>query len=184
MDFEKAVHARKSVRKFSHKKVDWRDVIECVDAARYIPLAGKNFTMKFIIIKNKDKIQKIADAAEQSFITEAPYVVAVFSDKSRLTNMFDSRGERYSLQQAGAAIQTILLSAVDHGLSACWVGHYDDKAIKTLLKIPDKADLEAVIPIGYEYKKEKPREKINMDRILFFEENKNKKMHAPYSPET
>ena len=37
---------------------------------------------------NKEKIQKIADSAEQSFIATAEYVVVVYSDNSRLINLF------------------------------------------------------------------------------------------------
>jgi nitroreductase len=60
MDLSKAIRSRKSVKKFSTKKPDWRDIIECVDAARYAPMAGNNYSLKFIIIDDKETIEKIS----------------------------------------------------------------------------------------------------------------------------
>ena len=185
MDFDSLVQSRASVRSFSGKKPDWRAIIECVDAARYIPRAGKDFTMKFIILKDKEKIQKISDYAEQDFFANVHYLVAVYSDPKRLKLSFgEEKAEIYSRQQAGAAIQTILLALHNRGLSGCWVGHYDEEEVKKLLKIPDEMELEAVIPVGYEFNKTKLSKKIDMDNILFFDEHKKKKMKEPFSPET
>jgi len=185
MDADKAIKTRKSVRSFSDIKPDWRAIIECVDAARYAPVAGKNFTLKFIILREKEKIYEIAKACEQDFVADAHYIIAVYSDNTRLKTLFgEQKGEIYSRQGAGAAIQNILLSVQDHKLAACWVGHYDEARIKTILRIPEKMELEAIIPVGYEFKKTKPREKINIDSILYFDRHKNSKMRTPYSPES
>jgi len=187
MDFDKAVRNRKSVRNFSNKKPNWRAIIECIDAARYAPIAGKNFTLKFIMLQDKEKIQKLANAAEQDFIAQAPYIIAVYSDSTRLKTLFgEEKGEIYSRQGAGAAIQNILLAIEDHKLAGCWVGHYDETEAKKILKIPDSMALEAVIPVGYESerKKTKPKERINMDSILYFNEHKKKQMKAPPRSET
>lgn len=185
MDFDKVVKSRHSVRNFSDKKLDWRDLIECVDAARHIPTAGKNFILKFIILQDKEKIEKIAKAAEQDFIAKAKAMIIVYSDNTRLKILFgDEKGEKYSKHEAGAAIQSILLAIEDRKLSGCWVGHYDEDEIKKILKIPDKMELEAVIPIGHEFKKTKQKEKISMDSILYFEEHKKKQMKVPFSPES
>lgn len=185
MDFEKLVKSRKSVHSFSDKKPDWRDIIECIDNARYIPTAGKNFILKFMLVQDKENIQKIANAAEQDFIAKAHYLIAVYSDNKRLKILFgDKKGEIYSRHEAGAAIQTILLSIQDHGLSGCWVGHFDKNEIKTILKIPEKMELEAIIPVGYEFKKTKPKERIKMDNILYFDKHEKSQMRKPYSPQT
>ncbi|MDE1848512.1 MAG: nitroreductase family protein [Nanoarchaeota archaeon] len=184
MNFDSVVKSRKSVRRFSNKKPDWRAIIEAIDSARFAPTAGKNFTLKFIMVKDRETIQEIADAAEQSFIAKAHYLVAAYSDISRLTNLFGKRGEIYSRQQAGAAIQNFLLSIQDRGLATCWVGHFNDDKIKKILKIPDKMQMEAVFPVGYELGKSAKKPKIELDRILFFDQHKKKKMKVPYNPET
>ena len=180
MDLNKTIQSRKSVRKFKSKKPNWRDIIECIDAARYAPMAGNNFTLKFILVDDKEKIQKITDAAQQPFISQAKYVVVVCSDTSRIVNAYKEKGGIFGRQQAGAAIQNFLLKIQEAGLSTCWVGYFVEEQIKRELKIPDKVQVEAVFPIGYEFEKQRTRKiKIDIDRILYFNKYGNKKMKNP-----
>ena len=46
MDLDKTIKARRSVRKFKSSKPNWRDILECIDAMRYAPMAGNNFSLK------------------------------------------------------------------------------------------------------------------------------------------
>lgn len=176
MDLDKAIKERHSVRKFTTKKPNWRDVIECIDAARFAPVAGKNFTLKFIIVDDKKKIEEMSDAAQQPFINQAQYVVVVCSDPLRLTNSFGKRGEIYARQQAGAAIQNFLLKITEKELSTCWVGHFEESQMKKIVKVSEGMNIEAIFPIGYEFKKTSPKKRIEMDRILHFGKYGNKKM--------
>jgi len=183
MKVDDAIKSRKSVRTFKNNKPDWRDIIDCIDAMRFAPTAGKNFTLKIILVSDKSKIQKIAKAAEQDFVATGHYVVVVCSDPTRISNLYGKRAEIYLRQQAGAAIENFLLAIHDRGLATCWVGHFDEDQIKLALKIPDKIVVEAVFPIGYELGKAHAKEKIELDRILFFDDFKTKKMKAPVKPE-
>lgn len=185
MEADKAIKSRKSVREFTKEKPDWRDIIEAIDNARYAPAAGNNFTSKFILVKDKKKIQNIANASEQSFIATAPYIIVVCSNPERLIKSYEEKGSIYSRQQAGAAIQNLLISLEEKGISSCWIGYFDEHKIKRELKIPDKIEIEAVFPIGYEQKKSKKRKtKIELDRILFFDSYGKKKMSTSREKET
>ena len=180
MDLDKAIQSRTSTKKFSSKKPDWRDIIECIDAARYAPMAGGNYTLKFILVDNKEFIKKIAEASQQDFIAKAHYVVVVCSNPSRLVNAYGKQGENYTRQQAGAAIQNFLLKIEESGLSTCWVGHFVESQIKKTLRIPEETNIEAIFPIGYEYeKKHSKRAKIDLNNILYFNEYEQKKMKEP-----
>jgi nitroreductase len=183
MGIDRMMRSRQSIRDFKNKKPDWRNIIEAIDSARFAPCAGNNFIIKFLIVKDKEKIQKIADASEQSFIATVNYIVVVYSDPARLINLYGERGKIYSRQQAGAAIENFWLSLIDKGLSTCWVGHFDDEMIKKILKIPDKMELEAIFPIGYDSRKTDKKNKIELDRFLYFDSHGNKKMKIPSSPE-
>ena len=177
MELHKAIKTRCSVHKFKNKKPNWRGIIECIDSCRYAPMAGNNFTLKFVIVSDLKTIEKISDAAQQPFISKAQYVVVVCSDPTRTLNSYEKRGEIYLRQQAGAAIQNFLLKINDMGMATCWVGHFVDEMIKEELKIPGKIQIEAVLPIGYPLDKAQARKaKIDMDNILYFEKYGNKKM--------
>jgi len=176
MQLDEAIKNRKSVKKFSSRKVDWRDIIECIDSARYAPLAGGYSTLKFIIVSDKEKIFRISEACQQDFVSKVSYVIVVISDSSKTKKSFGERGEIYVRQQAGAAIQNFLLKIEEKGLGSCWVGHLAEKQIKEDLRIPPHLHVEAVFPVGYEFKKEKTSRKIGLDQILYFEKFGNKKM--------
>jgi nitroreductase len=180
MELDKAIKERHSVRKFSNKKPDWRDIIECIDAARYAPMAGNNYTLKFIMVDDEEKIQKLAEAAQQQFISQAKFVVVACSNPSRTINAYGKIGEVWTRQQAGAAIQNFLLKIEESGLATCWIGYFVEEQVKKILKIPPEWNVEALFPIGYEYEKAKVRKaKIDLDRILYFNYYDNKKMKNP-----
>ena len=49
----------------------------------------------------------------------------------------------------GCAVMTLLLSAVDQGLAAGFVGIWDLDGLRDLLEIPDEVTPVGVIPIGH-----------------------------------
>ncbi|MEK6823899.1 MAG: nitroreductase family protein [Nanoarchaeota archaeon] len=172
MELDKIIKSRKSVKKFSKKKPDWRKIIEAIDLARYAPMAGNLYSLKFILVSDKEKIQKLSEASQQEFVADAQYVVVVCSNPSRTLNAYEERGENYLKQQAGAGIQNFLLKLEDLKLSTCWIGHFVDEQVKKILEIPKEINVEAFFPIGYESEiaKTKQKRKIELDNLLYFEE--------------
>ncbi|MCR4327841.1 MAG: nitroreductase family protein [Nanoarchaeota archaeon] len=177
MELNDAIKDRKSIRKFSGKKPDWRDIIEAIHSAQYAPMAGGLFHMKFLIVDDERLINEIANWSEQSFISEAKYVVVAVSDEGIVTTPFPKNGAHFSTQQAGAAIENFLLSLTDFGLSTCWVGHMNEEKIRKLLKIPEDYTIEALFPIGYANEKGKMKKpKADIYNILYFNEWGNDRM--------
>jgi nitroreductase len=176
---DKIIHARRSVRKFKSSKPDWRTIIECIDSMRYAPMAGNNFSLKFILVKDLEKINKIAKASQQDFISETQYVVVVCTTPTRTEISFEERGKNYLKQQAGAAIQNFLLKITESGLATCWIGHFIDSEIKEILGIPKDIQVEALFPIGYASKKPESKRIIDLDNVLYFDEYGKTKMNTP-----
>jgi len=174
----KIIHNRRSIRKFNSKKPDWREIIECIDAMRYAPMAGNNFSLKFILVDNEAKIEQIAKASQQDFVGEAKYVLVVCTTPLRTEISYEERGKGYLKQQAGAAIQNFLLKITEEGLSTCWVGHFMDDQIKSILTIPKDMQVEAILPIGYAFKRPEQKRIIELDNVLYFNKYGNKKMNT------
>lgn len=179
MELDKAIKSRKSVREYTSKTPDWRTIIECIDSMRFAPMAGNVFSLKFILINDSKKIQKISEACQQDFISKAQYVLVLCSNKKITINEYGEKAEIYCKQQAGAAIQNFLLKITESGLSTCWVGHFVENQIKLELKIPEDVDVEALFPIGYEKGREIKKRKIDLDNCLYFNSYSNKKMQSP-----
>lgn len=177
MEFDFVVKRRKSVRSFTGRRVDWRAIMYAIEAANHSPFAGNHNNLKFLIIEDEETIKKISKSAEQSWISHSPTLVLVCSDDSHLENLYGERGRIYSRQQAGAAIQALLLKLTDLNLSSCWVGAYSDEIIKQNLKIPQNIQIEAIITVGYEDKKSgkaKPHKK-SLESAIYWEQWGNDK---------
>jgi nitroreductase len=181
MNLKEAITKRKSVKHFDiNKKPDWKKVMRAIDYARFAPSAGNKFITKFIIVTDKDKIKMLADASQQKFVGDAKCVVVVTSDEKKLVQSYDDRGKRYTPQQTGAAIQNFLLGLVEQKLATIWVGHFYPEQIRRELGIPEKMKIEAIFPIGKERKViVKPKLKINLDEIVYFEKWGGKVMNPP-----
>ena len=183
MELDKAIKSRKSVKDFSNKKPDWRDIIEAIDSARYAPMAGNIYSLRFIVVDDKEKIQKLSECCQQDFVEDVNFIVVACSDGEKTQNAFGKRADRYLRQQAGAAIQNFLLKIEDAGLKTCWVGHFVDNMIKHELSIPENIDVEAMFPIGYESKAKGSqriqRKKTDLDASLYFNKWGKKKMNKP-----
>jgi nitroreductase len=177
MELNKVIQSRRSIRKFSDKKPDWRKIIEAIDAARYAPMAGNIFSLKFVLIDEQEKINKIADFASQDFIKIAKYAVVFVTEPARTLNSFGKeKGYDFCKQQAGAAIQNFLLKLTEFGLSTCWIGYFNENKIKKLLNIDEECVIEAIFPIGYANEKPKNRNVRDLNNFLYFNGWGNERM--------
>jgi nitroreductase len=173
MDLKKVVEERHCCRKFLSKKVNFNDISMIVDAARHAPSAGNIYSVRIILVSDsKTKLQLIDAAIGQEFIKDATYIIVVCSDPTETVRSYGARAEVYTRQQAGAAIENMLLRIQDLGLAGCWVGAFDEETVKRILHIPAHVQVEALIPVGYEFKKEimtEKRVKTDIYKIMNFE---------------
>lgn len=176
MDFDKVIGKRSSVKKFLSKKPDWRDLIKAIEAGLNGPYAGNIGSVKFILVQDEDKIKAISEASQQIFVQHVDYLIVVCSNPKEVIKSFKERGEVYVRQQAGAAIENVLLKLVDLGLSGCWVGHFVEDHVRRILEIPEDIYVEAVIPVGYAFGKVSNKPKKNVDTALYFDKYKQKTM--------
>lgn len=169
MNFDWIVENRKSVRRFSKSRANWKDVLDAIDLANQGPFSGNHNHLKFIIIESEDSIRSLADVCEQEWIKSVPLLVIVTSDDSHLENTYGERGRVYSRQQAGAAIQTMLLKFTELGLGSCWIGAYEDSKIRKKLGMPEHVQVEAIIAVGHEEGMMKKPKKKDLNRSLYWE---------------
>lgn len=162
MDFDKTIAKRASVTSFTSRRPSWKAAMLAIDAAIQGPFAGNRNNLKFIIVEYPDTIKHLAKHSSQNWIAGAKLAIVVCSDDTILEEMYGDRGRVYSRQQAGAAINTILLKLVDQGLAGCWVGAYTDEVIRQILKIPGHMQVEAIIPVGYPASKPKKKRKLSL----------------------
>jgi nitroreductase len=68
------------------------------------------------------------------------------------------------------AVEHIVLAATTLGYGSCWIGAFDEDAVKRLLKIPTKMKVVALLPIGVPAEKPAARPRKVLSEIFFKEE--------------
>ena len=178
MNFMDVVRSRRSVRRFKSDKIPDYILEDMLEAARLAPSGGNSQSHCFGIIDAPDLKIKLAEAAgEQMWIATAPIVIACCADISwDLANCSDDdfgltvnklrfsdelvqylikyKDRKYicSLFQNAAPLipaEHIFLTAVSHGLSACFVGFLDVERASKLLNLPENMVCLFLLPVGY-----------------------------------
>ena len=169
---------RKSVRNFLDRPVEREKIMMCLEAARLAPSACNSQPWRFIVVDDRQLKKKLCDAAFSgiysinSFCKMAPVIVVVISEKSkflaRIGGLF--RGTKYYLIDIGIACEHFILQAEDSGLGTCWIGWFDEEAIKPILNIPRSKKIDILIALGY-YEREKlgpEHDRDSLDKIASF----------------
>jgi len=170
MEFNKLLYERASIKRFSTEKPQPELIQEIIEAGNLAPSPGNLPILRYIIVEDENLIKKIAQACQQNFITKAPYVIVICSDAKNIIRAYNKRAETYVKQQAGAAIENMLLKITNIKLVSCWVGAFSDMIIRSALNIPNQLDIEAILPIGNKFIKEKTKQRRKpglYDRIFF-----------------
>lgn len=142
---------RHSVRSFKSNEVEPRKLDEILEATNSAPSAGNLKAREIVVVKDSETKKALARVAhEQDFVAEAPVVLAFFALPEKSGKRYGKRGRQlYSIQDATISASFAWLQAVDLGLSACWVGAFDDEEVKEILKIPADWQPIAILPLGY-----------------------------------
>ena len=151
MDFADVIAQRRSVRHFkADAAVSDEDVRALLEAAVAAPTAGNIQPWRFTVVRSPEARERLAGALRQRWATGAPVVIVVSVDPRPCSARYGDRGERlYAIQDTAAAVEHILLAAVDRGLSSCWIGAFDDEAVRDALGLAAPITPVAVLPIGY-----------------------------------
>jgi len=156
------VRHRKSVRNFLDRPVEREKIMMCLEAARLAPSACNSQPWRFIVVDDGQLKNRLCQAAfsgiysMNSFCKMAPVMVAVISEKgkflARIGSMF--RGTKFYLIDIGIACEHFVLQAEELGLGTCWIGWFNERAVKSVLNIPQEKKIDILIALGY-YDREK-----------------------------
>ncbi len=151
MEFSEVIAKRRSVRHFNAKlAVSDADVRALLLAAVAAPTAGNIQSWRFTVVQSLQARERLAEALHQRWATAAPVTIVVSTDPRPCAARYAARGEQlYAIQDTAAAAENILLAAVDRGLAACWIGAFDETAVRAALGIAEPITPVAIIPVGY-----------------------------------
>ena len=153
---------RKSVRKYSDKKIEQEKIDTILRCAMAAPSAMNKQPWQLLVITDKEKLGKIAEILPNaSYSKNSQLTIVVCGDKNISDKFWD--------QDCCAVTENILLAAEALDLGAVWCAVYpfDEKvkAVKGLFSLPENVIPLNVIPMGYPFAKEEPKQKYDIKKI-------------------
>lgn len=181
------IHNRRSVRKFRPDSIPEKDIIRIIDAARMAPTSGNQQPWKFLVIRDRNKINLIKQACikeaidrydKQESIKEtkeqftenvkkvyedycsAPVYIVVLTDNN---SMYPS----YNHWDGPLAAGYLMLAARALGYGTVFITDaISEKGTKDVLRIPDSYTRVCITPVGIPYEWPKTPPKKNLEEFI------------------
>lgn len=161
MDAITMIKERRSVRQFKDQKVDRELMKEIVDIARWAPSWANFQVARYTLVDDKSIIQKLGTDGVKGFsynvkTLENAQGVAVLSFVKGKSGKLDkdeyatNKANVWEVFDAGIACQTFCLAAHAKGVGTCIFGVIDDKAISSIVGLPEDETVATLIVYGYE----------------------------------
>ncbi len=183
MNLTDAIKSRRSIRRYKQKPVDDKLLAELIDSARLAPSGGNMQHLRFVVVRTPELAQKVfaltgwgghvKPKRSPVWGKDAPLAfIAVIAKAETADKLRHLHGD------AGAAIQNILLKAVDLGLGTCWIGNFKEENVSPVIGLG--ADMKTLYLIAVGYPDESPvQENIGSgDSTKYFLDDKDV-IHVP-----
>ncbi len=176
-DFLSLVNQRQSTRRFLSTPIPRDQIDKCLEAARLAPSACNSQPWEFIVADKPDSVKALSKAAfsglysMNAFASEAPILIAVVTKFSSPTAQAGAlfRRTHYNLIDIGIACEHLVLAAAELGIGSCWLGWFNEKAVKKYLGIPRFQRIDVLLSLGFpEQKEQRPKQRKPLAEIRKF----------------
>ena len=138
---------RRSVRKYTEQKIEPEKVDRMLRAAMQAPSATNQQPWEFLVIDDKDTIVKLAEFSPYAkMLPGAPLAMVILEKQGMCAPLFTE-------QDLGAAVQNLMLQAVEDGLGSVWMGvgrgTERERFLTEMFNLPEPVKPFAVLAIGY-----------------------------------
>ncbi len=147
MDFFETIEKRRSIRSYEKTPVAEEKLRKILKAGQTAPSANNYQDWKFIVVRDKVKIQKLTLACkQQSFVGEAP--VLIIGCGTNPEYVMTCGQEAYSVD-VSIAMTHMMLAAAALDLGTCWLGAFHEEKVKKVLRIPEEVRVVGILTLGY-----------------------------------
>ena len=158
------MYSRRSIRCYQEEKIVEQDkIIMLLKAAMAAPSACNLQPWEFIIVNEKDRVNKLKECIDNSNgrYYNAPAAFIVCGNTNYLP--WEGKAE----MDCSAAIENILLSATVMGLGAVWIGAFDEKSIRRNFDIPSHVAVNSILLFGYPAEQKLPRTQYTEEAVYW-----------------
>ena len=168
MDIMEVIKGRCSVRSYQERPVEEEKLKSILEAARLAPSANNRQEWRFIVIRDREKRQRLMKAARnQVFVGEAPIIIACCAETD---NHLMSCGQLSYPIDVAIAIEHMTLKATEEELGTCWIGAFYEEQVKDILDIPEDIRIVELLTLGYPAKPcPKHKDRLPLEEIVMYE---------------
>jgi len=159
---------RRSIRRYRPDPVPDEMIEQLLEAGRWAPSASNRQPWHFIVVRDREILQEVAQHAAYYFIRwahveEAPLLIVLCGDaRNRVYRQFLH-------EDVGLAGSQIMLQAHVLGLGTCWIGGLDRKAIGDILKVPDPVEVIGLLTVGFPAEDPEPPDRKSLAEIVHYD---------------
>ncbi len=160
------IQKRRSVRHFNREKIPDEHMAQILEAGRWAPSGANAQPWRFIVVTKRNTLEEMAKHCfykvfRSRHVGEAGAVVVICADP-------DAGSQTYPLDSAIAGTNMTLM-ATSLGLGSCWIGAFEEQALRDILHIPSDLKLIALIAFGYEVGKASVPPRLPLSNIVHYE---------------
>lgn len=157
---------RRSIRRFTGRKINHEQILMLLKAAMYAPSAVNRQPWHFVLIDDPSLMEKLMEVHPHAgMLKTASHAVVVCGDE------LQQHGEGYWVVDCGAATQNLLLAAHALGLGSCWVGLHPreerKRSFSRLLNLPSHVQAFALVALGYPDEQKARPERFHPEKIRY-----------------
>ena len=147
MELMGIIKGRRAVRKFADKEIPRENLVKILEAAIWAPSGSNTQSWEFILVTEKENIEKIKLISPGLFGNpKALVIVCINTERAK-------KGGREGIEMAkmdiAMASQNMMLMAYSLEIGSCPIVSFNKVALKELLDIPDSIDPKLILIFGY-----------------------------------
>ncbi len=178
MNVYSAIQRRRTIRRFKEQAIAESILIKLVDTARLAPSSGNQQPLEYITVLSKEKKSALfpllkwaryikPDDTPPEGKRPAAYIIVLIN-----RNVMSKGGGH----EVGAAVQNIILAALEDDIGSCWLRSIDRQEIQKLFGVPEHFEIDSVIALGKPA--ESPMTELARDDIEYWRDERGL-MHVP-----
>ena len=168
MNILSSIKNRRSIRFFKTAQIK-REALElCLEAGRLSPSACNSQPWKFILVDSPSFLKELSNKIfsgiykMNAFSKNASALIVIVSTKPKFFARFGGalRNTNFQNIDAGIACENIVLQAQELGIGTCILGWFNERKLKSLLRIPWNKKVPIIISLGYTDEKDLPPQQL------------------------
>ena len=154
---------RRSTRYFiEDKKVEKWKITKLLEAAMAAPSACNTQPWEFIVVFEKENMDKLREAMGDANRFNAPMAVITLANTANTP--WESNGW---MIDCSAAVENMLIAATVMGLGSVWVGWCHEDILRETFEIPDNIRWLSIVCFGYSDKKPEMGTRYTEDAVFW-----------------